>query len=454
MRCALAALVLVVTAATAAGAAKAPGAMPDSVLATMDGGRVVTMSTFTRGWRQMRPPARPDSLTPDGARQFLDLLLEKELLSEAASREKWAWTDRERAEYDALRDHLVIEAMLDSAMEVVRRDLKAHGYTTNDKDTLGIVARDNAMARVHATFDDTLCARLAQAWKALPRPSRDSSMFAQMRVLGAMPVVAPADTHRVVGRSDEGDYRVADLLHAWYHLNPLYRPRIETGAQVRDLVKNGLFERMLRRDAERRDVVDQGEIARQLRNQRELNDVTHYIDREVTAKVPLDSVTLYNFYRAHRSSWMLPLRVKVARLVLPDRASAMRMAVDLRNPGRADSLVSRARRGGLDWTGEITAQSDSALFDRAMRDGVGTVYGPDSIDTGWSVMRVMAVVPGRARSFDEVRTLVEHAWGGEGGEKRMRQVLADLRSRAHVRVNEPALKRLVDSPPPELMGAR
>src|SRR5262245_23979384 len=51
--------------------------LPDSVLAMIDGSRTVTVGAFRRGWVQVAAMSRPDSLTPEGARQFLDLLVGK-----------------------------------------------------------------------------------------------------------------------------------------------------------------------------------------------------------------------------------------------------------------------------------------------------------------------------------------------------------------------------------------
>lgn len=429
--------------------------LPDSVLAVIDGDRVVGVAGFAHGWQQVKPPARPDSLTPQGARQFLDLLIQKELLARAASREKWDWTDRERAQFVGMRDHMVIQAMLDSCVDATRKQLAARGIHTRGTDTLGVMSRDTAMVRLHATFDDAVCELLARAWAALPRPSRDSSIFAQLRVMGQMPAVAPADTNKVVARSIEGDYRVADMLHNWYLLNPMYRPRIQSASQIRDVAKNGLFERMLRREAARRHVEQTPEIAEALARQRELTDVTHFVDREI-GTLDADSLTLRAYFRAHPELWRLPLRLRYARLVLQDAEAANRVVTQLHDAREADSLLAQAHRAGTNWENEVSQESDSVLFGRLMSSGVGSVIGPEPVENGagWAVTRVVAVIPGRDRSFDEVRQLVEHAYTQDESERRMRALLAKLQKGADVRINDRALAQLVATPPPGLVGAR
>jgi hypothetical protein len=55
----------------------------------------------------------------------------------------------------------------------------------------------------------------------------------------------------------------------------------------------------------------------------------------------------------------------------------------------------------------------------------------------------MDVVAPRSRTFAEARPLVEHAWYGEEGERRMVELIAKLRRQTTVRVNDVAIARLV-----------
>src|SRR5689334_6721586 len=147
------------------------GTLPDSLLARVAGHREISVSSFRRAWNQVAPPSRPDSLTPESARRFLDLLIGKERL--------------------AVRD------------------------TIRSTEVLGTVARDTLVARLRAVFDDSLAAHLARIWDAIPRPSKDSSLTSQLHTLSLLPRVPPADTARVLARTREGDLRVSELLAAW-----------------------------------------------------------------------------------------------------------------------------------------------------------------------------------------------------------------------------------------------
>ena len=434
--------------------------LPDSVLAVIgsgrpgEPGREIGRARFVRAWSKLSPPARPDSLTPAGARRFLDLLLDKEALGLMAARERWTWTVRESAAFETLRDRLVVEAMLDSALAATRLALGPAGDSL-DRQALGLAARERAMERLGPVFDDSLLARLALGFAALKRPTSDSSLFAQLRMLGASPQVDPADTGRVVARSSAGDFQASDLLASWRRLNPIYRPRVTSAAEVRELVMNGLFERLLRHEGAERGLEQRPELAERIANQRELNDVSRLVEREVYARIAMDSLTLSRFYRDTETYWMVPTRVRLVRVTFQNRPEANAMALRLASAAETESLAARARRAGAEWSVDVSAAEDSVLFARALRAGIGAVLGPDETAGGWAVARVISVLPGRGRSFAEVRDLVGHRWYGEEGERLMLALAARARAACGaVVINEGALEALVSHPPEDLRTAR
>ncbi len=445
-------------AGTAAGAAPKPAAgsgrtpsgsrdrpMPDTVLALVADDREVTLSGFRSAWRTVEPPARPDSLTPHAARQFLDLLIEKEALGASALAESWAWTGRDSAEYLSLRDHLVMRVALDSALTRLRGELAARGDTASGPQALGMLARDSAAARLGARFVPEVTERLARAFAAIPRPAPESSLTAQLRMMGRMPEVGRDDLPRALVETREGPYTVAEALEAWRELNPIYRPRIERREQLEEVIRNQLFERSLRREARRRRIEDWPAIAAELAARREDIAVTHLVGRDVYGRIAMDSLTLLRHYRAHVHDWDLPLRVALTRLTLPSRQAAREMAVRLADPAQAESLTARARRSGVDYDLEISAATDAAGFARALRGGPGAVLGPDSTRGGWEVSRVRLIEPPRSRSFEECRLLVARGWYDLEGERLMRELMDRCRARTRVVVNERALKRLTSS---------
>src|SRR5262245_38562708 len=223
--------------------------LPDSVLATIDARRIITVGDFRRGWAAVAPPARPDTLTPQAARQFLDLLIDKELLAARATEETWEWSAVESAQVAGLKDRTMMRVALDSALVAGAGARAARGDSALGAEALGVAVRESTVAKLEVRYDDVLLERLARSWKALPRPSSDSTIWSRLRTMGQMPEIVPADSGRVVAWSKAGPVRVTELLDAWAKLNPMFRPRVESADQVRDADKNSLFERVLRRDA-------------------------------------------------------------------------------------------------------------------------------------------------------------------------------------------------------------
>lgn len=415
--------------------------MPDTVLAKVANGRWVTLSGFRTAWRQVPPPERPDTLTPENARKFLDLLINKEALGEVALRETWKWSTRDSAEYNALRDGLTMKVVLDSALAAERARLGPAGTTMTSQD-LGESARDEAARAMHVAFDTTTCGMLARAFHAIPRPSPDSSVMAQLRMLNRGPDLAAADLERTVATTPEGPFLAREMVATWTRLNPAFRPRIDTRDQVEQAVKNQLFERQLRREVERRGIERWPAVAAQLARKREFLAVQHLVARDVYEKIPMDSTTLVRYYAANRSDWDLPLRVSLARLVLDSPAEARRMAAELADGVKAESLIAKGAHAGVRYAIEVSAESDSALFARAMRAGPGKVIGPDSVKGGWQVARVLAIQPGRSRTFAEARVLVAQKWYGIEGERLMVELMARSRKQTTVAIHEKALARL------------
>jgi hypothetical protein len=417
------------------------------VLAVVGPGRTITRTGFLRGWQDdhLRQPA--DSLTLPAARKFLELLVDRELLAEAASREAWAWTPEETARLGMLADRLALSAALDSAMGLARVALEAAnpGAPAPDAERVGMAARDSAMSRFDLRLDDALLERLTAAWRALPRPRSDSSVASQLRTLSAMPEVAADDTGRVVARSSAGDYRVTDLMGAWRRLSPVYRPRIEAGAQLVDLIRNGLFERLLRAEAARRRLAERPDIVATIARERESMAISHYVRREVTDRLTPDPASVQRYFRAHSAEWALPTRVRAIRLSFDTRGEAALTAMMLRGAAAAESIVARAHRAGLEYRVEVSAESDSSLFALAERAGTGAVIGPTQDGKGWSVARIEALLPGRGRELEEVRGEVEAHWLAEESERRLAELCARLARRSRPTINDQALRRVVET---------
>src|SRR5262245_23858630 len=232
----------------------------------------------------------------------------------------------------------------------------------------------------------------------------------------------------------------------------MFRPRVESAEEVRDLVKNSLFERVLRRDAVQGHYDRNPAVVRAVRRQEEYLATQYYVTREVFTTIPTDDAALKRYYDKDPAAWAIPTRLSVVRFMMPEKNAASRMAVRLRDPAEADSLVARGLRQHVTYTAEISALTDSGIFRRGMKSGTGTVLGPDSVSGGWEVTRIQAVLPGQSRSFEEVKDLLLKAWSDEEGERRMTALIAGLRKHANIVVNRAAVDRAGREAPPPVLG--
>ena len=407
--------------------------LADSVMATV-GARSITVSEFWRMWRETHPGSATDTLTPQSVRGFLEVLIDRELISTAAGRARWTWSPADSAAYAARADRITLSAALESALAEARA---ASGDPKASLETVGVLARERAMTALAPVFEDTALARIARGFAAIPLPVSDSSLAAQLRTLAMLPEFDPDERATVLARSaTAGIVTVEEILKPWSRLSPAYRPRIETAGQVKDLAENILFERWLRLETRSPAHAGNAAIARALARERELMDVQHLMTRSVHAIDPPTPETLDRYYRGRAADWIVPARWRVIRLESDDRAAATRWALLLRDPVAAESLVTRAARQGVRYRLEIRAATDSTLFARASSSGAGTVLGPDAVKDGWEVVRVEALIPARTPAWADIRGQVEERWYADESARRLANLLARERRRHRVRIGD------------------
>jgi hypothetical protein len=164
------------------------------------------------------------------------------------------------------------------------------------------------------------------------------------------------------------------------------------------------------------------------------------VGREVYAKIAQDSVTLQRHYKATRSNYDWDERASILSLVMGTRGEADSVRRVLMNAAEAESLLARSTRAGASFRTTISRMSDTTLFARLKKGGVGTVLGPDSTSQGWRTMRALGFEPRRPRTYAEAEEMVKQDWYNVEGERLMRALLDGLRKRALVVVNEKAMR--------------
>lgn len=431
-------------AAKPATAAKPPaGALPDSVLARVSPAsgkgkhRDITQRQMTL--TAARSGQRLDTITPKERREFLDVLVDQTVLVARVGQEPRRWDHRDSTEYNVLRDRLLLRGALDSAMTALNAERLAKGDTLLPPQELGVVLRDRAVVNLAPTWNEPALKKAVSVFDTLPKPSGEMSMVEQMRVAGLKPTVSEEEGRLVLATSSVGTYTLGELVRDFGRLNPIYRPRVTTVENVKEMVANVLFENVLRRAAEARDLEHRPDIARQLAERAEYLDVSRFVSREVYANIAMDSVTLKRYFTEHQSDFDIDERAHIVRMVFPDRAEAEAMVNRLAIPNEAESLAAQSARAGVPYATVLSHDSDTLLFGRLKRGGVGAVIGPDSTRQGWRALRVMKFEPRRARTYEQAETMVRERWYGVEGERLMRELLDGLRKNVVVHVNEKAM---------------
>ena len=415
--------------------------LPDSVLVRIDGREDVTVRRFRRAVGLLG--GNPDSLTPADRDRFLDLVLEQRVLAAEAMKRALPWPHPDSAVYEQERDNILLRAALADRLAVIEAARRAAGQPDVDEQAMGMAARDSLMRELKPTWNDELLKRVGRAFAALPQPTPQMGAREQMALMGRVPEVASADTGGVIVRSSLGELTVAEMLRDWKRLATIYRPSVPDAEAVRGLAANSLFERMLRREAQSPALQQRPEVAGVIADRIEYHAVANYLQTTLVSKIPMDSVALLRFFNAHRAQFARPARSILILLLLPDRAAADSVARSFSVPGEAESLAFRAQRGGVSYTHAVTAESDSALFARTLAMDVGAVGGPDPVEGGWRVFKVLEHDPRSPQPFAAVRENVKLAWYQQESERLIRGELDRLKRLARLERNDRALRALV-----------
>ena len=422
-------------------------ALPDSVVARIffsRGTADITRRQFVDGLIQLQIP--PVALTPQLRVQVLDLLLQKRILSSRALRDPRSWTHSDSVNYNGLLDNLTLKAALDSAEADLGFRFASHGDTIPNREALGIMLRDSAVAALKPVYDEAMLGQLARAFVEQHKTTKNMSIVDQMRVQMAVPTVSAADSAReLIHTAAWGSYSAGELLRDFGHLNPSYRPRVETADQVRDVANSVVYEKILRDAAVKQDLVHRPAIAAQLAERAEFLDVQSYVRRNAYDLVPVDSVTLRKHFDRHPRWFDTWARAQIVRGIFDSRAEADSFAHALALPGEADSLALKTMPSGMHYATYLTEDADTALFTRLERAGTRTVLGPDETVDGWRVIRATSIEPRRPRTFEQTHDMVLNDWYQRDGDRRVRELMQKLAAGSLVQVNDDALARVGQS---------
>jgi len=430
--------------APAKGTVTKTSTLPDSVLLRINRTEDVTRRRFQRAVRLLG--GNPDSLTPATRDQFLELVIEQRVLALATSRDPQPWARGDSMAFYAERDNILIRAAIADEFTRIEDHRRALGQPDLSEEAMGVAARESLMVELHPKWDEDALRLVGSYFAEMPKATPNMSPREQIALAGQSPKVPAKDTTRVLVRSDLGAFTVADLLADWRRLSSIYRPQIEDAEGVRSMVENSLFERQIRAAAAKPALAKRPEVAAVLADRIEYHSVASYLQRELVQGIPTDSVTLLKHYRANVADFDRPARALLVALTLPDEHSADSLARRFRMPGEAESLAFRAQRGGVNYTLSVSEARDSLLFRSAHKAGAGSVLGPEKVEGGWRVIKVLSLDPRSPQPFEAVRPEVQRSWYEYESERRIRKRLDELKRAARIEYNDKALRELVLSP--------
>ena len=473
-------LVLACALALAGGASAAPAkaparaALPDSVLARLPH-RDITAREYVLAWHRVEPRFRPKGTALADRKAFLDQLIERELVAQAALAEPFVMTEVESAQYVATRaqavrrrlyEQLVLDSVVvteadrDSARTRLHNSDPSRSPTPQAIETFSRSLAEPRRAAVvdsliklalQPAWDDTARARLARGYAALdPRKPDPSRPFA-LKLNDRTPALAPADTGLVLVRSTAGNLTNADYIRRFNLLNPFDTEFPVTPDAVRARGEQFLGQMWFDREAEARNVASDPAVVAAARAKREGIALDHWFARHVAAKVDTSDATLRAWFAKHKARYAIQGQTVVTNVIAPSQATADSLVAELRAGAPWDSVCARhmpegeMRRACGSATSVYDDYPDSALV-RAIRklakDEV--VAQPLAADTTGhvAVLKLVERIEPRERSFEEARTFVVREATADQSETRLQAELARLRKSTPVRRNEPALARV------------
>ena len=234
--------------------------LPDSVLVRLPGPEDISRRRFERAVRLLG--GSPDSLTPADRDRFLELVTEQRLLAARATASALPWHRADSLVFESERDNILVRAALALAFTRIEARRRALGQPDLNEEAMGIAARESLMLELAPTYDRELLRVIGSYFAELPQSTPELSPMEQIKLTRLMPKVPPSDTGKVLARSARlGEFKVSQLLSDWSRLSSVYRPHVATDEQLRAIVENSLFERLIRIEAARPEVASEPAVA-------------------------------------------------------------------------------------------------------------------------------------------------------------------------------------------------
>jgi len=446
-------------------ASQARSPLPDTVLAQV-GSRQVTRSEFLRQWERLgatdAPAGRP---IRERHRVFLNQLIDKELLTQAAATETYTPTPEEEAKLGLLERNLMRQAYY--RMQVVdslppeASAAPAPGAGMNRAAQVQAAETrlvERLIAPLAPQWDETVAGFLARAFQKLPRPKEEGPGWMRWNYTAWMPPVALADTGRVLGHSTLGPFTIGRFLWHWAQVPPEQRDRPDTASAVIEWARNFLAQGIMDNEARRLGLAKDPQVEAEVAKERQIMALDAYYRAHVSTAVDTSQARLRALYAKNPRAYDSPPFGKFLGLWYRrfDDAAAARAALEngapwdsilaARFPLPQDASEAKLARSESDLyrypQAQLATSPDTTLTAWFASAKPNQVFGPRNRAGQWWVYRFLAHDDGKARTFEQAHPLVAEKAAYDDEEKALRAHLDTLRTRYAVRVNDAALARL------------
>ena len=243
-------------------------------------------------------------------------------------------------------------------------------------------------------------------WAASRFTSSDpgSSQDLRIRLSTVLPVIAPADTSRVLARWRDGQLSLSGFLGAYSDLSPLQRPDVHTPEAFRNQVDAVVLEPYKAQLALERGLERDSLASALIEKKREQLMVERMYRDSIEAKVFVTPQQRRKYYQNHLAQFITFPSVRYALLVRTDSISAQAVAARLRHGEKAEDIQRADSLAGVPSHMRVEMDQGHSPFHQLLfqdlKPGQVDVQGPDQKGQ-YAIIQSLAFDTGRQLSFAE-----------------------------------------------------